>query len=129
MKFDLREIMMVVIIILVAMFLLVMGGCEKVTGPPLETECKYDTPISLMVIEYDTQPQINAAWEFYTRDKLPKASNIGGFATYNRAVQIHTLHVLKIRGQKDSHRIETLGHELMHSFCGDWHPRHPRILG
>ena len=100
-----------------------MVGCEQPVGPPLETECKFNTPISLMVIEYDTQAELDAKWEYYNRTQLPDSAHAEGFATYNLVTQQHVLHVLKIRGQNDSRRIETLGHELMHSFCGDWHPR------
>ncbi len=127
MKIDIGKILMSVIMVIMFVLILAvsgaLSGCEPKQGPPLETECKYNTPISLMVVEYDTQAEMNKAWEFYTRQKLPEKANAEGFATYNRAVQIHTLHVLKIRGQADSRRIETIGHELMHSFCGDWHPR------
>lgn len=102
---------------------LFLASCEQPVGPPLETECKYSTPVSVYVVEYDTQSAIDDKWEYYNRTDLPEGAHAKGFATYNLVTQVHTLHVLKIRGQNDHDRIETLGHELMHSFCGDWHPR------
>jgi hypothetical protein len=99
-----------------------MVGCEQPVGPPLETECKYDETISLNVVELDERT-MHEKWEYYNRAKLPDGARVEGFAIYNKTTKIHTLFILKIRGQKDSRRIETLGHELMHSFCGDWHPR------
>jgi len=106
--------------------LLVLGfslvGCEKASGPPLLTECNYNTPVSVNVIEYATESDLAAKFEYYNRTKLPKGAEAKGFATYNLVTQIHTLHVMKIRGQNDHDRIETIGHELMHSYCGSWHP-------
>jgi len=103
-----------------------LTGCEpKSEGPPLTSECNYSTPITLTVIEYETERELASQWEYYKQMKLPDGGRIEGFATYNTRTQLHTLHVLKIRGQKDSRRIETIGHELMHSFCGDWHPPVP----
>lgn len=102
-----------------------MSGCEQPKGPPLETECNYSIPITLTVVEYEYPKELAAQWEFYSKQKLPDNAGIEGFATHNTRTDIHTLHILKIRGQKDSRRIETLGHELLHSFCGDWHPPYP----
>jgi hypothetical protein len=130
MKIDFNKVMMSVVIILVFGAILLisssMTGCEpKTQGPPLETECTWSTPTTLTVVEYDSTKELATQWEFYKQQKLPDNAQLEGFATYNTRTQIHTLHILKIRGQKDSRRIETLGHELMHSFCGDWHPPYP----
>lgn len=128
MKIDIGKVLMGLGMIL--MFFLLFGafgaltGCEpKTHGPPLETECKYSTPIKLSVVEYESQDELNRKWEYYNQAKLPVGANASGFAIYNLVTETHTLHVLKVRGQNDDYRIETLGHELMHSFCGDWHPR------
>lgn len=106
-------------VILLTVFL---ASCEQPKGPPLETECKFSDPISLNVVELDER-QMREKWEYYNRQKLPAEAKVEGFAIYNKSTGLHTLFILKIRGQNDSRRIETLGHELMHSFCGDWHPR------
>jgi hypothetical protein len=122
MKFDIGKIIMAVAIIIVAVFLLMLGGCEKMSGPNLETECRFTTPISVMVYELD-QSEMDSKWEYYNKIKLPPNVHPKGFSTYNLVTQQNALFVLKIRGQNDHDRIETIGHELMHSFCGDWHPK------
>jgi hypothetical protein len=100
-----------------------LAGCEpKVGGPELLTQCTFETPLTVSVIEYATEKELADKWEYYNRTKLPEGAEAKGFATYNLVTKTHTLHILKIRGQTDSDRIETLGHELMHSFCGAWHP-------
>lgn len=109
---------------LTALFALFMlYACEpKTHGPPLETECKFSDPISLNVVVLDDKT-MREKWEYYNRQKLPDGAKVEGFAIHNKTTGLHTLFILEIRGQADSRRIETLGHELMHSFCGDWHPR------
>ena len=119
--FDFGKIIMAIAIVIVAVFLLMIGGCEKISGPPLATECKFTTPVSVMVYEFD-QPEMDTKWEYYNKSKLPPQVHPKGFATYNLLTRQHVLYILKIRGQNDHDRIETIGHELMHSFCGDWHP-------
>lgn len=98
-------------------------GCEpKTHGPELETQCKFETPLSVNVVVLDDKTMRNK-WEYYNQQKLPENVSPDGFAIYNKTTGLHTLFILEIRGQNDHYRIETLGHELMHSFCGDWHPR------
>ena len=104
-------------------FAVFLAGCEpKVHGPELETECKFSDSISLSVVELEER-EMREKWEYYNRQKLPDGAKVEGFAIHNKTTGLHTLFILKIRGQNDSRRIETLGHELLHSFCGDWHPR------
>jgi hypothetical protein len=104
-------------------FALVLTGCEpKPQGPPLLTECKFETPLNVNIIVLDDKA-MREKWEYYNRTKLPEGAEVKGFAIHNKATGLHTLFVLEIRGQADHDRIETIGHELMHSFCGDWHPR------
>lgn len=127
MKIDFGKVMMALIMVIMFVMILMVSsaltGCEpKTQGPPLETECKFSDPISLNVVELDER-QMREKWEYYNRQKLPDNARVEGFAIYNTVTGLHTLFILKIRGQTDSRRIETLGHELMHSFCGDWHPR------
>lgn len=99
-------------------------GCEKASGPPLATECKWEEPIALNVVVYSTEGELRRYWELVNPGQnLPQGAEVKGLATYNTRTKIHTLHLMPIRGQNDHDRIETLGHELMHSFCGDWHPR------
>ena len=86
----------------IMLWLTLLAGCEPSHGPELENDCN----------------TILAESDMTREDKMQ------GFATYRPRLQLHTLHVLKIRGQNDHDRIETIGHELMHSYCGDWHPRH-----
>lgn len=103
-----------------------LGGCDpSVTqGPPLETECKFDQPVALNVVVYPTEDALRKYWNsLHPGQELPAGATVKGLATYNTRTKIHTLHVMPIRGQNDHDRIETLGHEMMHSFCGDWHPR------
>ncbi len=126
MKLDYNKIMMAVVMILAFSAFLLLASCEQPKGgPPLETECNYSTPITLTVVEYDDEKELAAQWEYYKKMKLPEGAKLEGFETINTRTGLHTLHVLKIRGQKDTRRIETLGHELMHSFCGAWHPPYP----
>ncbi len=130
MKLDINKIMMSVVIVIMFVAILwissALTGCEpQQAGPPLETECDYSTPITLTVVEYDSEKEIVAQWEYYKKIKMPEGAKLEGFETINTRTGLHTLHVLKIRGQKDTRRIETLGHELMHSFCGAWHPSYP----
>ena len=100
-----------------------LAGCDpKPQGPPLLTECTFNTPLTVNIVELN-EKEMREKWEYYNRTKLPEGAEAEGFAIYNKATGLHTLFVLEIRGQNDSRRIETIGHELMHSFCGDWHPR------
>lgn len=48
------------------------------------------------------------------------SKGLRGFATYNTRTKVHTLHVLRISGTNSKH-LKTLGHELLHALCGDWH--------
>lgn len=106
-----------------AFALFMLYACEnKTQGPPLETECKFSEPVSVNVVVLD-EKTMREKWEYYNRTTLPPNVSPDGFAIYNKATGLHTLFILEIRGQTDHYRIETLGHELMHSFCGDWHPR------
>ena len=107
------------------LWLFLIAGCEPSYGPELENDCTMTTDIiNVHVIEYETESELLAAFKKINPDtELTRDDNMLGFATYRPRAQLHTLHVLKIRGQNDSNRIETIGHELMHSFCGDWHPR------
>jgi hypothetical protein len=106
-----------------AFALFMLYACEQKTyGPPLETQCKFETPLSVNVVVLDDKT-MREKWEYYNRQELPDGAKVEGFAIYNKVTGLHTLFVLEIRGQGDSRRIETIGHELMHSFCGDWHPR------
>lgn len=110
-------------------WLLFLAGCEPTGGPELLNDC--DTKltnseiISVHVIQYDTTSDLLKRFKEINPDtELTRDDRMTGFATYRPRINLHTLHVLKIRGQNDDDRIETLGHELMHSFCGDWHPRY-----
>lgn len=126
MKLDIGKVLTgVIMVIMFFLILAVFGaltGCEPRQGPPLETECRFSNPISVNVVELDER-QMREKWEYYNRQKLPEGAIVKGFAIHNKATGLHTLFILKIRGQNDHDRIETIGHELMHSFCGDWHPR------
>ena len=128
MKPDIGKLFMMFIIVLIAALVFAVSatltGCEPKppVGPPLETECKFVDPISVNVVVLDDKT-MREKWEYYNRQKLPDGAKVEGFAIYNKTTGLHTLFILEIRGQSDSRRIETLGHELMHSFCGDWHPR------
>lgn len=116
------KVLMNVALIILFFLVLALSGCEKASGPPLQTECTFETPLTVSVIEYATESELAQKWEYYNRTKLPEGAEAKGFATYNLVTKTHTLHVMKIRGQNDADRIQTIGHELMHSFCGDWHP-------
>ena len=109
-------------------WLLFLAGCEPSHGPELMNDC--DTKltnseiIAVNVIQYDTYRDVlNAFREINPDTELSNDTRMEGFATYKPRIQLHTLHIIKIRGQNDHERIETLGHELMHSYCVDWHPR------
>lgn len=101
---------------------LALASCEgKQAGPPLLSECNYSEPILLKVVEYDNESDLKAYYEKFLPDMRKEDYKILGFATHSLKSNIHTLHVMKVRGQTDHERIETLGHELMHSFCNEWH--------
>lgn len=113
----------------IMLWLALLAGCEPSYGPELENDC--DTIlaesdiISVHIVTYDSEYELLKAFKEINPDtELTREDRMKGFATYRPRIQLHTLHVLKIRGQNDQDRIETIGHELMHSYCGDWHPRH-----
>lgn len=115
----------------VFLWLALLAGCEPSYGPQLETECDYSTPRSIVVVEYDNESELEKAYESLNDDFQAREVRTYGFATYHVfrdpvtlevTNELHKLHVLKVRGQNDHDRIETIGHELMHSFCGAWHP-------
>ena len=112
----------------IMLWLTLIAGCEPSHGPELLNDC--DTKltnseiIAVNVIQYDTYRDVLNAFKKINPDtELSDDTRMAGFATYKPRIQLHTLHILKIRGQNDHDRIETLGHELMHSYCVDWHPR------
>ena len=110
-------------------FIFFAWGCEPSQGPELLNDCSetlaQSDVISVHVVTYENEGALLAAFKKINPDtELTREDKMQGFATYRPRIQLHTLHVLKIRGQNDHDRIETLGHELMHSFCGDWHPRY-----
>lgn len=112
----------------VFLWLALLAGCEPSYGPQLENDCsaklQQSEVISVHVVTYENESALLKAWKEINPDtELTREDRLQGFATYKPRIQLHTLHVLRIRGQNDSMRIETLGHELMHSYCGDWHPR------
>lgn len=114
--------------LLVICWFFFLAGCEPTGGPELLNDC--DTKlsdgeiISVNVISYDSKSALlNAFKEINPDTDLTREDGMTGFATYRPRIKLHTLHVLQIRGQNDHDRIETIGHELMHSLCGDWHPR------
>lgn len=53
--------------------------------------------------------------------KQADAPAVEGFTTYSNKTGINTLHVLVISKQSDRGRLRTLGHELLHAVCNDWH--------
>lgn len=113
----------------VFLWLLFLAGCEPSYGPELENDCAaklaQSEVINVHVVTYDNKGALLKAFKEINPDtELTREDNLTGFATYRPRIQLHTLHVLTIRGQNDQDRIETIGHELMHSVCGDWHPRY-----
>jgi|SRR5210317_396809 len=105
-----------------------IAGCEPSHGPELLNDCDAKLAkseiISVHVVTYENENALLKAFkEINPETKVTRENEMQGFATYQPRIQLHTLHVLKIRGQNDKYRIETLGHELMHSYCVDWHPR------
>lgn len=117
----------------VLLWFLLLAGCEPENsyGPPLLTECDYSTPRSIVVAEYENEADLERAYKELNKDFKPRDFRSYGFATHHiirdpltREIvrEFDTLHILKIRGQDDHDRIETLGHEALHSFCGAWHP-------
>jgi hypothetical protein len=109
-----------------AMFLVLPSCTQRDTvGQPLLTTCNYSQATQVNVVEYDVESGLIDAYNKLSPNN-PLPTDIGsfeGFSTRNTATNVNTLHILKIRGQDDVKRIETLGHELMHTFCGDWHPK------
>ena len=113
----------------VLLWLLLLAGCEPTEGPELLSDCNFKLEesaiIAVHVISYDSKSDLLKAFKEINPDtELTREDNLSGFATYRPRIQLHTLHILTIRGQNDHDRIETIGHELMHSFCQDWHPRY-----
>ena len=104
-------------------FALALAGCEKASGPALTSECRFEEVLAVNIVAYNTEGELRRYWESVNPgQELPKDATVKGLATYNTRTKVHTLHVMAIRGQNDHDRIETIGHELMHSFCGEWHP-------
>lgn len=82
------------------------------------TECGAEVR-TITVKMYSTPLAIRQAYQELTHIR---PQGLKGFATYNNRTEVHTLHVLLIAGIKSGRQIQTLGHELLHALCGDWHP-------
>lgn len=73
-------------------------------------ECLQGEPVMVQVAVYPGSRKV----------KHPTLGDLGGFATYNTRTKVHTLHIPQITHITDKD-IKTLGHELIHAFCLDWH--------
>lgn len=105
---------------LVAFGLLAMTVSEIVEGEEL-AECA-TTPTTVNVVMYESRGALSAAYRKITGER---PFNLSGFATMNTRTGVKTLHVRVIKDRRDTARLATLGHELMHALCGDWHPDTP----
>ena len=115
-----------VLIAAILLFSFSVASCEnrsESAGPQLLTECNFESPITLSVVEYNTQEELIDYWSKISQNPIPSDSLFEGFSTLNTRTNQYTLHILRIRGQDDSRRMEVLGHELMHGFCGDFHSK------
>jgi hypothetical protein len=79
-----------------------------------------DSIIQLQVKVYDSYTEIDKAYsEFVEKDD---GSQRYGFARWNTEQTKCIVYVPKIRSPRDSRKMETWGHELMHCVCGKYHP-------
>lgn len=89
-------------------------------------ECTFDAPIELRVKVYPNEDALARRYLELAGThgrRLVRIDAPEGFATVQG--NVHTLHVLAPRSRSDRERLATLGHELLHAFCGDWHPDSP----
>lgn len=95
----------------------------KITGKPLIKE--YDLTGQEIVITITFHPsqgairnvwnQTNSHFDFDTK-------HLSAFANMFPEEKRCDVHTLTVRGQNDTKRIETLGHEILHCLYGRWHP-------
>lgn len=78
-------------------------------------------PATITVVMYNNRGSLTRQ---YKRLSGERVFNLRGFTTLNNRTGIYTLHVLMIDSPR-SPALETLGHELTHALCGDWHPDVP----
>jgi len=116
--------------------LLVVSCDQDRAGPELEKPVDLEErEIVVTVTFYENQDDlIEHFFEYYdpsasSRDiqDWSKDFKLLGFAL-TRPMEQHALnptcdiHQLEIRGQDDTERKQTLGHELLHCLYGEWHP-------
>lgn len=109
----------------IAFLLCAVGALVACTSKPygdkLLTSCdKTNLHVTIHLVE-DESHMVALYKQFKTPD-LPDNSVLDGFATAGPEDNDADLYVMPLRGQSDSERMQTWGHELAHAVCGKWHP-------
>lgn len=111
-------------VLLLAAILLVSCGDSLRHGPPLLTECEPDREYTITVRILPTEDDVEKAYREYMRERGLRYSTEVSRAgwTVLRPEGERLMVLPAIRGRKDTSSMAVWGHELVHAFCGDWHP-------
>lgn len=101
---------------------LVLAGTARATHLG---SCTFQEPISVRIATYETSAALMEKYRDVVSsgrqlELARRNAPLEGFAT--RRGNIHTLHVLEIDWDRRESTVNVLGHELLHAFCGSWHP-------
>jgi hypothetical protein len=99
--------------------------CPGLAGAEPEA-CAFDEPIAVRIVTYPSRAALAHRYRTLVsagqRMKLMRREPLlHGFATLEG--DVHTLHVLEADWERRDSNLAVLGHELLHAFCGAWHPR------
>lgn len=81
---------------------------------PINDEC-LTKPMSFVITLYATRHAVTLAYH----SMGGKVPHVNAFHYMKDGVS--QIHMMRIRHQFDKPRMETLGHEVLHGLCGNWH--------
>lgn len=135
MKISFTKVMMSIIILLIAGFLLMTGGCEsKKTGNMgrdgyrFESAEKVITDPQIHVVLVNSPDEMFQLYYDKTGKKMPDNVRLSAFAIlYPTHPEVCTLYMLDPRTTK--YEPEFIGHEFAHCVFGQWHPTQDKRRG
>ena len=107
-----------------ARFLLLLVLSFPAFGVEMEKFDRSNEPITLTVIVYKNQGDLDKAYKKITGDNPPKHLRRRGFASWNLSKPYKcTIHILDKKGQVTSGQNQAvIGEELRHCIYGNFHP-------
>lgn len=78
--------------------------------------------LTITVTFHNSTQGIREAWEKHNSEFDFDPTHVSAFANLFPSLKRCDIHTLRIRGQNDRIRKQTLGHEMLHCIHGRWHP-------